>query len=129
MAHSNWREAYEKSASNIHWVTYEELSTDPILCITNIVKLLNLNCTNEDVRDIAKASSFSKMKQNFEENDAEKARRGEYVKPNHMRKGRVGGFKNTLTNDLQILLTEVHCRKCEEYNLDLELFSVNANLS
>jgi len=118
-----WRVAFE-NFKNIHWLSFEELHSDPHKAVTDIVNFLNLDrVTAADIDTIVVNSSFSKMKSNFEENDRKKLAEGKKIKPNHIRKGGVGGYKSVLSEEMQVKMAEEHCERCAKDDLDIGIFS------
>jgi len=122
--HASWRREYEKkfSKKRILWILYENLTRDPLGEVRKIVQFLELNVSEKEVNKIVGRSSFSTMKQNFSENDAERAKKGEKIKKNHIRKGGVGGFQSIISAQVLHKFKQLHTENCRRLDLNLELF-------
>lgn len=97
--HAGWWTAYKENTENILWITYEELQADLKSCVKRISNFLGIQATDELIDLTVSASSFSAMKKQFQEVDAEKQEKGLPVKKNHIRKGKSGGWRSAFTKE------------------------------
>uniref|UniRef100_A0A7S4KMC9 Sulfotransferase domain-containing protein n=1 Tax=Paramoeba aestuarina TaxID=180227 RepID=A0A7S4KMC9_9EUKA len=90
--HRNWWEKYQKNPETVLWVTFEDLKKDLRGQIRRLAKFLEFEETDELIDLVYSGSTFEAMKAQSEKVNAEKEKKGEEIKKNHIRKGKVGGW-------------------------------------
>ncbi len=117
-----WWDAYQSQRDRILWISYEELKADLLGAIRRVSEFASINVNEQELLLTLDACSFETMKRVAAEEDAIKLSRGELVKPNHIREGKVGGWKNMFSSE-QLTTFEAHHRaKCDKLELPLDLF-------
>ena len=93
--HRGWWEASQgvESAGKVLWVFYEDLIEDMEAQVRRIANFAGIDASNAVVAQVVQASEFKSMKRTFERVNSEKLARGESIKKNHIRAGKVGGWR------------------------------------
>eukprot|EP00401_Gymnodinium_catenatum_P065368 CAMPEP_0117506192 /NCGR_PEP_ID=MMETSP0784-20121206/25778_1 /TAXON_ID=39447 /ORGANISM="" /LENGTH=366 /DNA_ID=CAMNT_0005301651 /DNA_START=41 /DNA_END=1141 /DNA_ORIENTATION=- len=122
--HAKWyKEAQRAGDDQIMWISYEEMKADLPAAIARVASFCNIPADAELIASVAGASTFSKMQQNFAEEDAKKLAMGEFVKPNHIRQGKSGAWRKTFSGEQEAAFDALHDSKCKELGLPTDLFS------
>ncbi|XP_046348056.1 sulfotransferase 1B1-like [Haliotis rufescens] len=96
----SWRKEVSRSPEvPVFYVVYEEMKTDPVKCIKDIARFLDLTVTDQFCKDVADACSFKKMKQVDSELKGDMPIKvwKEGSKGTIYRKGEIGDWKNWFT--------------------------------
>mmetsp|Transcript_19964 Transcript_19964/g.29890 ORF Transcript_19964/g.29890 Transcript_19964/m.29890 type:complete len:350 (+) Transcript_19964:41-1090(+) len=112
--HAGWHAVAEKNEDSVLRVSFEGTKSNPIGVVKRVANFLGLDVSEEICKKTVDAISFKNMKDSFSKNDARRKAEGQVVKKNHIRKGKVGNWKNELNKELQDLLIATHKAKSKE---------------
>ena len=110
---SQWWQVAQKNQENVLFVTYEGLKINPRAEIRKIAAFIDVACDDALLERVVKGSSFEHMKKMAAEVDTEKAKDGLRVKRNHIRKGKIGSWKEHFPENVMdafVAKTRAECR-------------------
>eukprot|EP00656_Telonema_subtile_P005249 TRINITY_DN12386_c0_g1_i1.p1 TRINITY_DN12386_c0_g1~~TRINITY_DN12386_c0_g1_i1.p1 ORF type:complete len:333 (-),score=73.93 TRINITY_DN12386_c0_g1_i1:101-1099(-) len=91
--HADWWAAKAANPESILWVTFESLKSDLRTEVGRIAEFMGCELDSDTLDLVAEGSTFEAMKQQQQRIDAEKEARGARVKKDHIRKGKVGTWR------------------------------------
>eukprot|EP01064_Diplonema_japonicum_P015398 TRINITY_DN2312_c0_g1_i2.p1 TRINITY_DN2312_c0_g1~~TRINITY_DN2312_c0_g1_i2.p1 ORF type:complete len:325 (+),score=105.93 TRINITY_DN2312_c0_g1_i2:103-1077(+) len=120
--HGRWHAYSQEHPSDTIWVTFEDMKEDLPRVVKQLSTFLSIPLSEEEVQKVAENAGFTVMKKQFEEQDAIKEAAGKKVKKDHIRKGEVGAWVNTFTEEQTKAFREVHEKMMVKCGMPLDLF-------
>mmetsp|Transcript_19713 Transcript_19713/g.27203 ORF Transcript_19713/g.27203 Transcript_19713/m.27203 type:complete len:304 (+) Transcript_19713:32-943(+) len=117
--YDGWWEEHKKTPENIMWVNFEDLKSDLKGQVKKIAKFLEIECDEEFAEYVATNSTFEAMKKQAEIANAEKEKKGGYVLKDHIRKGKVGGWKAYFSEEQMKDFREKHQKVTREWRPEI----------
>lgn len=106
---------------NVLFVSYEDMVEELPRVIRQIAKFLEVSVSEERVDEIANNSSFSSMKKDDRLNRKDLGENIVDMKKDFIRKGKVGDWKNTLTENQARVLDELCSTLPDDFKVRFEL--------
>lgn len=97
--YEGWYPTYHANQDSVLWINFEDIKANPMGEIRRVANFLDMQCDDDTIKGIADGSSFATMKKQFEIADADKLKKGLKVKKNHIRQGKVGGWKGYFSEE------------------------------
>eukprot|EP01064_Diplonema_japonicum_P015400 TRINITY_DN2312_c0_g1_i4.p1 TRINITY_DN2312_c0_g1~~TRINITY_DN2312_c0_g1_i4.p1 ORF type:complete len:328 (+),score=108.06 TRINITY_DN2312_c0_g1_i4:103-1086(+) len=123
--HKGWHAYSQEHPSDTIWVTFEDMKEDLPRVVKQLSTFLSIPLSEEEVQKVAENAGFTVMKKQFEEQDAIKEAAGKKVKKDHIRKGEVGAWVNTFTEEQTKAFREVHEKMMVKCELPPSLFRMS----
>ena len=107
--YENWWAAKQANDDQILWVNFETLKTDLRGEVERIAQFMELPLEPAELDLVAEGSTFEAMKTQQLRIDANKEIRGARIKKNHIRKGKVGTWREMFDEDLGLAFDAKDC--------------------
>ena len=124
--HAGWWRAQQEAPQDILWVTYEELKADLAGQVARVAEFCNIEADSDVLGGTVAASTFEAMRRTAAEEDARKEARGEWVKKNHIRVGKAGGWTAHFSEAESAEFDGHHAARSQQESLPLHLFAFGA---